>query len=51
MSERVHGDAPRPPEFNGNVPQWIREVRRWLETQSRRTEEEINNLHNIKADA
>lgn len=51
MSEKLSGDVPPPPEFNGNVANWAREMGIYIEQVLRDHNEDIRNLYETKADA
>jgi len=50
MSEKLSGDIPVPPEFNGDIQVWTKDIKVYLETVLRELNNDIQNLYDTKAD-
>lgn len=50
MSEKLSGDVSSPPEFSGNLRDWIRDMRLWAEGILREHNNDIQQLYDTKTD-
>ncbi len=51
MSEKISGDVPPLPEFNGNMKEWTRDLVIYLERVLRDHNSDIQQLYETKVDA